>query len=71
MTVYTLEPHAGGTTHVELSIETEPVTISDKLAEALGARRWIRRQNKRALKRLRRILEEGAGRGARATIAGG
>jgi hypothetical protein len=31
----------------------------------------MRRQNKRALKRLRRILEEGAGRGARATIAGG
>jgi uncharacterized protein YndB with AHSA1/START domain len=71
MTIYTLEPHAGDTTRVELSTETEPVTISDKLAEALGARRWMRRQNKRALKRLRRILEEGAGRGARATIAGG
>jgi uncharacterized protein YndB with AHSA1/START domain len=71
LTIYTLEPHAGGTTHLEVSTETEPVTISDKLAEALGARRWIRRQNKRALKRLRRILEEGAGRGVRATIAGG
>jgi uncharacterized protein YndB with AHSA1/START domain len=71
MTVYTLEPHAGGTTHVELTSETVPATISDKLGEALGTRRWVRRQNKRALKRLRTILEEGKGRGARATIAGG
>jgi uncharacterized protein YndB with AHSA1/START domain len=71
MTTYTLEPHAGGTTHVELTIETVPATISDKIGEALGARRWTRRQNKRALRRLRSILEEGKGRGARATIAGG
>lgn len=71
MTVYTLEPHAGGTTHVELTTETAPVTISDRLGEALGARRWIRRQNKRALKRLRSILEDGKGRGTRATVAGG
>jgi uncharacterized protein YndB with AHSA1/START domain len=71
MSVYTLEPHAGGTTHVELTTETEPATISDKLGEALGARRWVRRQNRRALKRLRTILEEGKGRGARATVAGG
>lgn len=71
LTVYTLEPHAGGTTRVELTTETEPATITDKLGEALGSRRWIRRQNKRALKRLRSILEEGKGRGARATIASG
>jgi uncharacterized protein YndB with AHSA1/START domain len=71
MTVYTLEPHAGGTTHVELTAETVPATISDRIAEAFGARGWTRRQNKRALKRLRTILEEGKGRGARATIAGG
>ena len=71
MTTYTLEPHAGGTTHVELTTETVPATLSDHIAEAIGARRWTRRQNKRALKRLRSILEDGKGRGARATIAGG
>lgn len=71
MTVYTLEPHAGGTTHVELTTETVPATISDRIGEALGARGWTRRQNKRALRRLRSILEEGKGAGPRATIAGG
>jgi uncharacterized protein YndB with AHSA1/START domain len=71
MTVFTLEPHAGGATKVELTTETEPVTISDKIAESCGARGWTRRPNRRALRRLRSILEEGKGRGARATIAGG
>ena len=71
MTVYTLEPHVGGTTHVELTTETVPATISDRVGEALGVRSWTRRQNKRALKRLRSILEEDKGRGGRATIAGG
>jgi uncharacterized protein YndB with AHSA1/START domain len=71
LTVYTLEPYPENTTHVELTTETEPVTISDHLMEHLGGRRWIRRQNHRALKRLRSILEEGKGRGVRTTIAGG
>ncbi len=71
LTVYTLEPHVGDTTQVELTHETEPVTISDHLMEHLGARRWIRRQNRRALKRLRSILEGDGERGVRATIAGG
>jgi hypothetical protein len=71
MTTFTLEPHAGDTTKVELTTETEPATLSDKIAEALGARSWTRRQNKRALRRLRSILEEDKGRGHRATIAGG
>jgi uncharacterized protein YndB with AHSA1/START domain len=71
MTTFTLEPHAGDTTKVELTTETEPATLSDKIAEALGARSWTRRQNKRALRRLRSILEDDKGRGHRATIAGG
>jgi uncharacterized protein YndB with AHSA1/START domain len=71
MNIFTLEPHSGGTTRVELTTETEPATISDKIGEALGARRWTRRQNRRALRRLRSILEEDKGRGPRATIAGG
>jgi uncharacterized protein YndB with AHSA1/START domain len=71
LAMYTLEPYPEDTTHVEFSIETEPVTISDHLMERLGARRWVRRQSRRALRRLRSILEDGEGRGARATIAGG
>jgi len=71
MTIYTLEPAPDDGTRVRLSVETEPVTISDHLMEALGARRWTRRQNRRALRRLRSILEDGRHRGARVTIAGG
>ena len=71
MIVYTLEPGADDTTRVEMSIETEPATITDRLMELLGTRRWIRRQHRRALRRLRFILEDGTHRGARATIAGG
>ena len=71
MTVYTLEPAPDAGTRVRLSVETEPVTISARLMESLGARRWPRRQNRRALRRLRSILEDGTHRGARVTIAGG
>jgi uncharacterized protein YndB with AHSA1/START domain len=71
MTVYTLEPAPEGTTRVRLSVETQPVTISDHLMESLGVRSWTRRQNRRALRRLRSILEDGKQRGARVTIAGG
>jgi uncharacterized protein YndB with AHSA1/START domain len=71
LTTYTLEPGAGDVTRVELTTETEPATISDWLAERLGARSWVRRKNRRALKRLRSILEDGKGRGTRVTVAGG
>ncbi len=71
MTTYTLEPAPDDTTRVSLSVETEPVTISDRLMESLGGRSWIRRQNRRALRRLRSILEDGKQRGTRVTIAGG
>lgn len=69
-TIYTLEPDADGSTRVELSVETEPATLSDRIMESLGSRRWFKRQNSKALGRLRRILEDGEGRGCRATIAG-
>jgi hypothetical protein len=57
-------------TEVSFSVKTEPATSSDRLMEALGMRRWLRRQNAKALKRLRSILETGEGRGPRPTIAG-
>jgi uncharacterized membrane protein len=67
---YELQPH-GGSTNVKLTTETEPPRLpSDKLMEAI-ARRWFKRQQGKALKRLRSILEEDRGRGPRATIAGG
>jgi hypothetical protein len=37
----------------------------------MGARMWFRRQNTKALRRLRSILEEGRGAGPRATVAAG
>ena len=72
MIVYTLEPAADGVTRVKITIETEPVTPSDRLLEVLlGTRGRTRRQYRHALSRLRSILEEGTRRGARVTVAGG
>ncbi len=67
--VYTLTPDDGAT-RVALDTKTEPATLSDRLMEALGGRPWLRRQNARALQRLRTILETGEGRGPRPTVSG-
>jgi len=66
---YTLSPGPGGTTKVEYTLETLPVMLSDKLMEALGGRAWSRRQASKSMRRLRTILEEGRGRGRRASVA--
>ena len=51
--------------------ETEPPLPTDRIVEALSRRRsWFKRGSRKALKQLRRILEEGRGRGPRATVAG-
>jgi uncharacterized protein YndB with AHSA1/START domain len=68
--VYTLSPAPGGTTRVEFTNSIEPALLSDRILEKLGVRPWLRRQNRRALRRLRSILEDGLDRGARATVAG-
>ena len=67
---YTLSPGSGGSTRVEYTIETVPVMPSDRLMEALGGSAWLRRKTRRAMRRLRAILEEGRDRGGRATVAG-
>ncbi len=67
---YTLTPGASGTTVVDYTFETEPVMPSDRLMEMFGGRSWTRRQAAKAMRRLRRILEEDRDRGQRATIAG-
>jgi uncharacterized protein YndB with AHSA1/START domain len=69
--VYELEQAASDTTRVRYTLQTEPKMPSDKLLERLGGRAWTRRKLKKAMRRLTTILEEGYGRGQRATIAGG
>jgi uncharacterized protein YndB with AHSA1/START domain len=75
---YELDPAAGDATRVTFTLQTDPATLADRLMEGLGARRWLRRKNAKALQRLRAIMEEGTGPGARAvrrgprvTVAGG
>jgi uncharacterized protein YndB with AHSA1/START domain len=68
---WTFEPAAGGGTRVEYVYESEPPLPTDRLVEALSGRRgWAKRSGGKALRRVRSILEENRGRGARATVAG-
>jgi hypothetical protein len=67
---YTLSPGPGNTTKVEYTLETVPVMLSDRLMETFGGRSWTRRKAAKAMRRLRSILEEGRGRGQRASVAG-
>jgi uncharacterized protein YndB with AHSA1/START domain len=61
----------GRVTRLEMSLWTEPATRLDAFKEMLGARRWLARQVKIALERLRLIFEERPEAPlARATIAG-
>jgi uncharacterized protein YndB with AHSA1/START domain len=69
--VYELSASSGGTTRVQFTLETEPVTISDRLIEGLGARARYRRKSARSMRRLRSILERDEGRGQRVTVAAG
>jgi uncharacterized protein YndB with AHSA1/START domain len=69
--VYDLAPAAAGSTRVRFTLQTIPATLADRLMEGLGARRWLRRKNQRAMHRLRGILERGEGRGRRVTVAAG
>jgi uncharacterized protein YndB with AHSA1/START domain len=69
--VYELAPGAAGTTRVRFTVQTQPATLADRLLEGFGTRTWMRRQNTRAMRRLRTILESGEGRGGRVTVAGG
>lgn len=71
LAVYELTAEASGATRVRLTLQTQPRTFSDRLMEALGARSWTRRKSRRALRRLRTIIERGEGRGARVTVAAG
>jgi uncharacterized protein YndB with AHSA1/START domain len=68
--VYDFIPEAGGVTRVELTTYAEPATLVDRLRQ-VGAARWMRRNSKIALERLRMIFEEPPAEPlARATVAG-
>ncbi len=67
--VYEVSQGPGGTSKVQYTLETLPVMLSDRLMELFGGRSWNRRQAAKALRRLRTILEDGTGRGQRASIA--
>jgi uncharacterized protein YndB with AHSA1/START domain len=68
---YAFEPAGRSATRVELVLWTDPATRLDAFKESLGARRWLRRQAKTSLSRLRKIFEERPDAPlARATIAG-
>ena len=69
--VYELHAGAADTTRVSFTLQTQPATLSDRITEALGARSSTRRKAGRALRRLRAIIEDGAERGRRTTVAGG
>lgn len=68
--IYEVAPAAGGS-RVTFSFETLPKALSDKVLEKLGVRAMMRRKCAKSMRRLRDVLEEGRGRGHRATIAGG
>jgi hypothetical protein len=67
--IYTLSTAPSGTTNLAYSFETEPALLTDRLMEALGGAFWMRRQVRRAIRRLRVVLEEGRERGRRPTVA--
>ena len=69
--VYDLAPATAGGTRVRFTLQTVPATLADRIMEGLGARSWLRRKNRKAMLRLRSIIESGEGRGQRVTVAGG
>ncbi|MGI8750685.1 MAG: SRPBCC family protein [Thermoleophilaceae bacterium] len=68
--VYTFSQQEDGKTHVELTTCCEPATAIDRLRQG-GTHRWVKRQTRKALSRLRQILEEpGRETLTRVTMAG-
>ena len=71
LTVLELSSDGPSSTRVSVTTETRPPLPTDRFLEHLGQSRKTRRGWRKALKRLRLILEENRARGTRATIAGG
>ncbi len=69
--VYELSVAPSGATRVQFTLQTETSVLSDRIADALGARVWLKRKNQKAMRRLRSIIERGEQRGRRVTVAAG
>jgi len=71
-TTWTLTDDGTGGTALEFVTESAPATFSDaQMEKLLRVRTSVTRCHKRALERLRSILESGGERGARPTVSGG
>jgi uncharacterized protein YndB with AHSA1/START domain len=69
-TTWTLTPQ-GDATRVEVTTETEPALLTDRLMEGVMLKRgWTKRRLGKALSRLQSILEEDLDRGKRVTVGG-
>ena len=69
-TTWTLEP-SGQATRVEVTTETEPALLTDRIMEAVMLKRgWTKGRLRKALSRLQSILEENLDRGKRVTVGG-
>ncbi len=69
---WTLEEDGPGRTKVEFTTESTPATFADRQMEKLlGVRRSTARCHRKALDRLRSILEGGEQRGTRTSVSGG
>lgn len=68
--VYELSEGSHHSTKVRFTLETKPVTLSDRLMESLGGRSWIKRKNAKAMRRLRAVIEGASAAGQRVTVAG-
>ena len=69
-TTWTLTPQ-GSATRVEVTTETEPALLTDRLMEGVLLKRgWTKRRLAKSLSRLQAILEENLDRGKRVTVGG-
>jgi uncharacterized protein YndB with AHSA1/START domain len=69
-TTWTLMPN-GNATRVEVTTETEPALITDRIMEGVLLKRaWIKGRLRKSLSRLQAILEEDLDRGRRVTVGG-
>jgi uncharacterized protein YndB with AHSA1/START domain len=70
-TTWTLSPQGAGATQVEVTTETEPALLTDRLMEAVMLKRgWTKGRLRKSLSRLQSILEEDLDRGKRVTVGG-
>jgi uncharacterized protein YndB with AHSA1/START domain len=69
--IFTLEDAPGDATRLEIMTESEPPLPTDRLLETVtGYRGWMKRNTRKAVRRMQSILEENEDRGPRATVAG-